>query len=94
MKTHHKAILVACFCLPLMMLQARTADLLIQSVAATLEASPAKILQAAAPLLGMAYADLQGLYEDGCCTITPLGNDRYAVKVDGGDTCIIVITDD
>lgn len=94
MKNHHKAILIACFCLPSTVLQARLADQPAQFVAALAEASPTKILQAAAPLLGMAYGELQGLYADGCCTITRVGDDRYLVKVDGGDTCIIVITDD
>lgn len=91
MKTHHKAILVACFCLPSIVLQARLADQPAHLVAAQAEASPAKILQAAAPLLGMAYGELQGLYEDGCCTITRVGDDRYMVKVDGGDTVVIVL---
>lgn len=94
MKTHYKAILIACFCLPTMGVQARLIDLPAIATSAYAQPSPTKILQAAAPILGIAFSTLQGLYEDGQCTITHVGGDSYQVKVGGGDTCIVVIVDD
>lgn len=94
MKTHHKAILVACFCLPLMAVQGRAIQRLASISAIDAQPSYTKILQAAAPRLDIPYSELLSLYEDGRCTIAFVGNDSYQVKVDGGTGVIIVITDD
>lgn len=74
-------------------IQAREIDLIAVTTSVYAQPSPTKILQAAAPILGIAFNTLQGLYEDGNCTITRIGEDSYQVRVDGGDTVVVIITD-